>query len=409
MQHLVGGISSAGRAVPMVDGEVFLVERASGPYLFDLSGRRYIDTALGFGATMLGHAHQGVNEAVARALNQGSMPAFAHPGEEAAAARLTGFCGPLDQAIFTNTGSEAVHMACRIARAVTGRPTIAKMGAGFDGWYDSMAVGNAGSAEALISGNSRAERHGTTLVRFNDIEDLERLFAERSDIAAIIAEPLLANAGCIEARNDYLHQAQALARRHGALFIADEVLMGFRQVAGLASQHAGLDPDLATVGKAIGNGFCVAAVLGRAEMMKAATDGRAVRAGTYSGNPVATAAVLATLDALENADYAALEARGNRLRNALVENLLAAGEMSATSGLGMVFTLWFAAEAPVSYSQASEMVRPELTLAFHAAMRRSGIMTMPQSFGRFYLSFAHDDAVVADMIERAATAIRDMV
>lgn len=408
MQHLVGGISSAGRAVPPLDGEHFVVDKASGPYVWDTNGRRYIDTALGFGAVLLGHADPVVNDAVSRAVSRGSMPAFAHTGEEAAAAALGSVCGPLESVVFTNSGSEAVHMACRIARAVTGRQRIAKMAAGFDGWYDNMAFGNAGSPEALLGNGPRPERLSTTLTRFNDKADLERLFVEFDDVAAIIVEPLLANSGCIEADPSYLQAVRDLATRHGALVIADEVLMGFRTRFGLASQVTGLDPDLATVGKAIGNGFAVAAVLGRPEIMAAAKDGRAVRAGTYSGNPVATAAVRATLGELAKQDYDRLAGRGRRIRTALVEAFMEHGQSVATSGADTVFTLWFGDAAPRLYETATAIAQPQRTLDFHLALRRQGLMCMPQAYGRFYLSFAHDDNVIDAMTRAIGDAVRTL-
>ncbi len=401
MQHLVGGISSAGRSVPPLDGQDLSISRAAGPWIWDCSGRRFVDTALGFGATLLGHADPHVNAAVIEAVRQGSMPAFAHTGEEEAAAALTAPCGPLSMAMFTNSGSEAVHMACRIARAVTGRGTIAKIAAGFDGWFDQMAFGNAGSPEALIGNGPRPERLGTTLLRYNDYADLERLFTESDDIAAVILEPMLANSGCILADTEWLTAVQETARRHGSLVIVDEVLMGFRLRFGLAAHGMGLSPDLATVGKAIGNGFAVAAVLGRPEFMAAAADGRAVRAGTYSGNPVATAAVTATLARLATADYAELTRRGNALREALVDAFAARGEPAVTSGFGPVFTLWFDEEAPATYETATAIVQPEQSIALHLALRREGVMTMPQPFGRVYVSFAHD----AEVIEETAMAI----
>lgn len=408
MQHLVGGISSAGRAIPALDGQRFLVERASGAHIWGKDGRRYIDTALGFGAIVLGHADTVVNEAVLKAVERGSMPAFAHDGEEEAAAAIAAACGPLSSVMFTNSGSEAVHMACRIARAVTGRRTIAKMAAGFDGWFDAVALGNAGSPEALIGNGPRPERNDVTLLRFNDMADAERLFAERSDIAAIIVEPLLANAGCVEAASDYLAKLQELARRNGTLLIADEVLMGFRMRYGLASHALGFDPDIVTLGKAIGNGFAVAALAGRPEILAAAADGRAVRAGTYSGNPVATAAVSAAMQRLKASDYDRLEARGQRLRNHLVDSFAERGLTVSTSGLGMVFTLWFGKEPPATYEMAAATADQERTVAFHTALRRADVMTMPQAFGRFYLSFAHDDAVMEAMEEAVTTAVRSL-
>lgn len=408
MRHLVGGISSGGRSVPPLDGQELSISRAAGPWVWDSNDRRFIDTALGFGATLLGHADPYVNAAVIEAVRQGSMPAFAHAGEEEAAAALTAPCGPLSMAMFTNSGSEAVHMACRIARAVTGRGTIAKIAAGFDGWFDQMAFGNAGSPEASIGNGPRPERLGTTLLRYNDHADLERLFTESNDIAAVILEPMLANSGCILADIEWLKAVQDMARRHGSLVIMDEVLMGFRLRFGLTAHALGLSPDLATVGKAIGNGFAVAAVLGRPEFMAAAADGRAVRAGTYSGNPVATAAVIATLARLATADYDALTLRGNALRESLADAFAARGGLAVTSGFGPVFTLWFDKEAPTTYETAAAIAQPEQSLALHFALRREGLITMPQPFGRFYVSFAHDAAVVEEAgvaIGRAVSAL----
>ncbi|MCB6179079.1 aminotransferase class III-fold pyridoxal phosphate-dependent enzyme [Rhodobacter sp. Har01] len=405
MPHLLGGISSAGRAVPEMGGAAFLVTRAEGPYLHAADGRRYVDTALGFGATLLGHADPEVDAAVIGAIRRGSMPAFAHAREEAAAAALCAPCVALSQAVFTSSGSEAVHLACRVARAVTGRGTIAKVAGGFDGWFDPMAFGNAGAPEALIGNAPRPRRHGTVLTRFNDPADLQQLFDDSDDIAAIILEPLLANAGCIPADPAWLAAVQTLARKHGALVIADEVLSGFRGRFGLMSQGLGLQPDLATLGKAIGNGYAVAAVIGRPDVMAAAADGRAVRAGTYAGNPLATAAVVATLARLAVQDYAALAARGDRMRGHLVEALVARGITATTLGLGMVFTPWFAADPPRSYEEAAAAARPDRTLALHLALRDEGVMTMPGAFGRWFLGFAHDDAVIgamADAVRKAA-------
>jgi len=409
MQHLVGGISSAGRAVPQLDGEDFVVDKAKGPYIWDTSGRRYIDTALGFGAVLLGHADPIVNDAVNKAVSRGSMPAFAHAEEEAAAAALGTACGPLESVIFTNSGSEAVHLACRIARAATGKQRIVKMAAGFDGWYDNMALGNAGSPEALLGNGSRPERLSTTLTRFNDKADLERLFVEFDDVAAIIIEPLLANSGCIEADPSYLQAVRELATRYGALVIADEVLMGFRTRFGLSSQVTGLYPDLATVGKAIGNGFAVAAVVGRPTIMAAAQDGRAVRAGTYSGNPVATAAVRATLGELSKQDYDLLAARGSRIRSALVEAFRKHGQNVVTSGADAVFTLWFNDAPPRLYETATAIAKPQRTMDLHLALRRQGVVCMPQAYGRFYLSFAHSDEVIDTMAQAIGRAVNAIV
>jgi glutamate-1-semialdehyde 2,1-aminomutase len=408
MPHLVGSISSAGRALPPAHGEDLRVASGAGAYLRDTNGRRYVDTAMGFGGTILGHAPPAVMEAAARALRDGPLPAFAHPGEEAAAAALARHTGSLDRVLFTNTGSEAVHMACRAARAVTGRPRIAKIAAGYDGWFDDVAFGQAGAAESLLAGRRRPANDRTVLMRFNDPADTEAMFAEHDDIAAVLVEPMLANAGCIMPLPGYLEHLVATARRHGALVILDEVLTGFRLHAGLAGHAMGLDCDLATLGKAIGSGVSVAAVVGRGAVMEAFADGRATRAGTYSGNPVACAAVLATMALLSDADYPALLARGARLRAAISAAFADAGMACATSGFDNVFSLWFAERAPATYEDAHRLARPDLSLALHLALRRHGVLVMPSCYGRLYLSFAHDEAAMAALLSAVAAAVPDL-
>lgn len=409
MRHLVGGISSGGRVAPSLDGRDLLIARAEGGRVFTEDGESLLDTALGYGAVLLGHAHPVVNAAVIAAVERGSMPAFAHRSEERAAAALTAATGPLDQAIFTNSGSEAVHMACRIARAVTGRRVVAKIAAGFDGWFDPVSYANAGAREALPSPGSRPLRQDVTLTHWNDPDDLARLFTERDDVAAVLVEPMLANAGCIPMSEAYRDALKREVRRAGALLIADEVLMGFRARFGLASHGMGLDPDLATLGKVIGNGFVVAGVVGREAVMRAAADGRAQRAGTYSGNPVATAAVEATLAELSRLDYDTLAARGARLRAAFETAFSARGVAVTTSGADVAFTPWLSDRAPGTYPDAAGLVRPEWTRALHLELRRAGLLMMPQAFGRLYLAAAHGDAEIAAMaaaISSAVTAMR---
>lgn len=391
MGHLVGGISSAGRALPPLDGEAFLVERSGGPYIWDRQGRRYVDTALGFGGTVLGHAPPAVMEAVVKALEKGPLPAFAHELEERAAAALAATTGHLSRVAFVNTGSEAVHLACRIARAATGRARIAKFAAGYDGWYDDVALGHAGSAEAEMTANARPSNPRTVLLRFNDPEDAERLFAEQDDIAAVVIEPMLANAGCILPAPGYLEHLQAVARRNGALVILDEVLMGYRLHGGLTGLQLGLDPDLATVGKAIGSGIAVAAVVGRPALMSLMEEGRVFRAGTYAGNPVACAAVVATMKELARLDYTPLLMRGDLLRREIEDAFARAGIALSTVGYGSVFGFWFSPTPPATYRDAVAMARPDLSLQLHLELRRRHALIMASPYGRLYLSFAHDE------------------
>ncbi|MDK1378237.1 MULTISPECIES: aminotransferase class III-fold pyridoxal phosphate-dependent enzyme [unclassified Sinorhizobium] len=408
MQHLVCGISSAGRIVPEVDGERFLVAKAEGPYVWDQRGRRYIDTALGFGATFLGHTDPVVTEAVRTAMERGSMPAYAHTLEEEAAASLAAHTRDLSKVIFLNSGSEAVHLACRTARKVTGRSKIVKAAAGYDGWFDDVAFGNAGSPEALMATNARPQNGDTLLLRFNDFTDADLLFSECDDVAAIVLEPMMANAGCVVAKPGYLEHVVALARRHGALVIMDEVLMGFRLHPGLASHYLGISPDLATVGKAIGNGFAVAALIGRPDIMAAFEEKRVTHAGTYNGNPVACAAVHAAMNVLDTVDYEALRRSGDALREAIRLAFEKTGTDVSTSGYGTVFTIWRHKSAPSDYNEAVQRADPAFVENMHVALRQSGVMSMFSTYGRHYISARSDQAVMEEMTEAFARAARSL-
>lgn len=406
MSALPGGISSAIRRLPDLDGKPFKVAKASGAHLTDTFGSTYIDYAMAMGATILGHAAPPVVEACIKALENGSMPGFSHDGEALAAEALASLAPALTRATFLTTGSEAVHLACRIARRTTGRPVIAKIAGGFDGWYDDLAIGWSGSPEADLAGQRPIVRD-MTLLRFNDLADLEALFAERNDIAAVIVEPMLANAGSLQPDPAYFSGLQRIARQNGAMVIADEVLMGLRLGCGVSCYSVGLEPDLVTLGKAIGSGLPVAAVLGTAEAFRAIEDGRAPRAGTYHGNPLVTAAVKATIDVLKTQDYAAFLARGERLRRS-IEAAMAQLAPACTSGYGSVFSLWFSTQPPKTYDEAKAALRPDLSARLHLELRRQGVVTIPGGWGRIFLSFAHSDddlAATGAAFERAARCL----
>lgn len=397
MPNLVGDVSSAARILPDLNGEKLFISKGKGAYLWDDKGHKYIDTALGFGAVLLGHANDKVNSEVAEALSGSAAPSWAHVREHGAASALAAHTGDLEKVIFTNSGSEAVHLACRAARAFTGRAKIAKMAAGFDGWFDDVSFGNVTSKEAVFEDGKRPQTDRTILLRYNDFADVERLFSESSDIAAVILEPMLANAGCIMPAPGYLKHVQDVAHKHGALVISDEVLMGFRLYPGMAGLREGLTPDLAAVGKAIGNGVPVSAVVGKPHILVAFEEGRVLRGGTFSGNPLACAAVTSTLGQLDQVDYEQLIARGDRLRRSIVSIFEMHGLTVTTSGYGNVFGIWLSTKAPTSYEEALAFANPAFSQDLHLMLRAFGVLIMPSPYGRVYLSFEHSDTVVEEM------------
>jgi glutamate-1-semialdehyde 2,1-aminomutase len=406
--HLAGEVSSAGRALPPLDGQILSAVRSQGPFLWDENGRRYIDTLMSFGATILGHAPPEVVGAVTRAIAEGPMHGTPNILEEVAAAALTRHTGRLSRAIFLNSGSEAVHFACRVARRIKGRPLIARFAGSYHGWHDGYTFGNAGTPEADMKGPERPVSDRFALLRYNNEEDLEKLFKERKDIAAILIEPILANAGCILPASGYLERLQKAARENDALIILDEVLVGFRLHNGLAADILGLAPDLAAVGKAIGSGFAVSAVIGTEEVMAVVRDGSVAPAGTYNGNAVACAAVASTAKLLEELDYSAMMRRGERLRRSIEDSAKRVGLPLATSGHGSVFTIWFAETSPATYAEALSLQRADLTSKFHLALRRRGILTMPNPLGRWFISGAHDDEVIEALMCAASAALKEL-
>ncbi|HDX8863247.1 TPA: aminotransferase class III-fold pyridoxal phosphate-dependent enzyme [Klebsiella michiganensis] len=410
MKNLVGDVSTAARILPELDGETLIIKQGKGAYLWDIHGKRYVDTALGFGAILVGHADEIINEAVIGALNHGANLSWAHESEQAAATALAECAEELTKVMFVNSGSEAVHLACRAARAFTGKTRIAKAAAGFDGWFDEVTLGNIKSTEAeFTAADVRPANSGFTVFRYNDFDDIEHLFETQKDIAAVLIEPMLANAGCILAAEGYLKHVREVAHRHGALLICDEVLMGFRRHAGLTSHLMGVRPDIVTVGKAIGNGVPVAAVLSTPEILDSFEKNKTLRGGTYSGNPLAAQATISTIETLKKADYRVLTQRGERLAQGIKNIFAENGVHVSITGYGNVFTVWLGEKAPQSYSESLVIADTEFSRDLHLELRREGVLIMPSPYGRIYISFEHGEDVINEMLaafEKAATRLR---
>lgn len=403
------GISSAPRLLPDVDGETFVVTRSKGARLIDPQGRSFVDYGMAMGANLLGHADPVVKAACVEALENGSMPGFLHPQEEVAGEALARIGGDrVTRATFVTTGTEAVHLACRIARGATGRKLIAKAVGGYDGWFDQIRFGLVGSPEAERA-NLRPEKDGTTLFRVNDLTDLAQLFEEKGkDLAAILVEPLLGNTGCLVPQREFFEALTEMARANGTMIISDEVMAGLRQGVRLVSETLGLMPDLVTLGKAIGSGVPVAAVLGTPAAFEVVERGDVVRFGTYHGNPLVTAAVSATMDVLSRADYERLYGYGAAMRRAMVEAFAAEGITAITTGFDSVFSLWFADHAPVTYDEAKALIRPAATAKVYESLRRHGVVALPSPWGRFFVSFAHGDTELEVTTRAFQAAARDL-
>jgi len=318
---LPGGVNSPVRAFKSVGGEPFFAQRAQGAYLIDVDGNRYVDYVGSWGPMIAGHAHPQVLDAVARVMRDGLSFGVPNALEVTMAETLTRLVPSCEMLRMVNSGTEATLSAIRLARGATGRERIVKFEGCYHGHGDSFLV-KAGSGMLTLGvpdspGVPKALADLTLTLPYNDFEAASRLFEQcGGKIAGLIIEPIVGNANCILPREGYLQHLRDLCTEYGALLIFDEVMTGFRVALGGAQQRYGIRPDLSTFGKIIGGGMPVGAYGGRADLMRQiAPSGPIYQAGTLSGNPVAMAAGLATLELIQAPDFhAALEMASNRRR-----------------------------------------------------------------------------------------------
>jgi glutamate-1-semialdehyde 2,1-aminomutase len=388
-----GGVSSPVRAFRAVGGTPLFIARGAGQYLYDVDGRRYLDLVNSWGALILGHAHPAVVEAMARACRDGTTFGAPCPAEVELAERITGSYPGLQQVRFVSSGTEAVMSAIRVARAATGRDLIVKFSGCYHGHADHLLVA-AGSGLATFgrpssAGVPAAFVAATRVLPLDDEEALQALFAaEGARIAAVIIEPTPANHGLLPQRRAFLQALSQTTARHGALLIYDEVISGFRLARGGVAQLTGITPDMATFGKVIGGGMPVGAFGGSRQVMAhLAPDGDAYQAGTLSGNPVAMAAGLATLDLLTTgALWQHLERLGASLEASLAPVLEQAPFPVKLVRAGSLF--WLAlheGDAPRCAVTLEPEALARFAALFHAMLAR-GVYLPPSAYEVCFLS-----------------------
>ncbi|HWH24062.1 MAG TPA: glutamate-1-semialdehyde 2,1-aminomutase [Candidatus Limnocylindria bacterium] len=407
-----GGVNSPVRAFRAVGGEALVIERGEGAYVWDADGRRYLDLVATWGATILGHAHPAVTDAIRRTAGEGLAFGATHPSEMALGERIRARLPSIERLRFTSSGTEAVMSALRLARAATGRDLVLKFAGAYHGHVDAL-LAEAGSGLATLAlpgsaGVPPAVAALTVVLPFNDIAAVEHAFAAHHDrIAAVIVEPVVANAGVLAPADGYLAALREMTASEGALLIFDEVITGFRLGPGGAQRRFGVTPDLTVLGKIIGGGMPIGAYGGRIELMSlVAPDGPVYQAGTLAGHPLAMAAGAATLDAIDPSMYVALEQRTERLAGGLVEAGRAAGRQVAVGRAGPLLTLFFRRGAPVDATQAFEADRAAYA-RFHRRMLEAGVLLPPSQFEAWFPGFAHGDAEIEAVIAAVVDALQE--
>jgi glutamate-1-semialdehyde 2,1-aminomutase len=391
--------------------------RGDGAYLWDLDGRRYIDYHAAYGAIFLGHSHPAVVGRVAEATRETVLFGVGVTEAEVELARkLAEHVPSIEQSVVCNSGSEATYHAIRLARGVTGRELIVKFQGCYDGFHDYVlrnvlsAPDRVGRRDPHSAGMLRAAVDATLVCRFNDLEDVERTFAAQPDrIAAVIVEPVAHNSPGLLPEPGFLEGLRDVCDREGALLIFDEVITGFRHHIGGFQALCGVLPDLTTLGKAIANGFPIAAIGGPRRYLERFTTnpaGDVHYGGTYNGNAVGVEAALATIAALEDGTVHEHVFRlGRRMREGLEEIARRAGVPAVVGGFGSLFVLCFM-EGPLRSYDDVLRNDSELFLRYRRELVARGVFEMPESLGRSHISAAHTDDDVDRSLEAAEEALR---
>jgi glutamate-1-semialdehyde 2,1-aminomutase len=411
-QIIPGGVNSPVRACRSVGVDPVFVAQGDGAYITDVDGNRYIDLIGSWGPLILGHSQPEILDAIAEAMSQGTTFGAPTEIEVRFAERIRDAYPSMEMVRAVSSGTEATMTALRLARGFTGRNKLIKTDGGYHGHADCLLVA-AGSGVATLgipgsAGVPEGAARDTLVVPYNDLAAVEATFAANpGDIAAIIIEPVAGNMGLVLPQPGYLQGLRDITTKHGALLIFDEVITGFRVGYRGAQGLYGITPDLTCLGKIVGGGLPAAAFGGRADIMqKLAPLGPVYQAGTLSGNPLAMAAGLKCLHILGRpGNYDRLEHLGKRLGDGLLAAAQAAGVPACVNRIGSMVTLFFTAGPVIDYATAKTSDTARFG-AFFRKMRDKGVFLPPSQFEAMFVSLAHTDDEVDQVIAAARESLR---
>ena len=405
-----GGVNSPVRAFRAVGGQPVFIARAEGAFLFDADGNRYVDYVGSWGPMILGHAHPAVVEAVRDAATRGTSYGAPTELEVRYAEALRELYPSMEMVRAVSSGTEATMSALRAARGFTGRDLIVKFEGCYHGHADDLLV-KAGSGAATFgvpdsAGVPAAAAANTITLPYNGLSAVRETFASRGEqIAAVIVEPVVGNMGVVPPEPWFLGAIIAQCEDHGAVSIFDEVMTGCRVARGGMQERAGLTPDMTCLGKVVGGGMPLAAYGGRRAIMeKVAPLGPVYQAGTLSGNPVAVSAALATIERLDNALYARLEALGARLEAGLSRAIASRGVPACVQRVGSMITLFFT-KGPVRSWSDAKTCDTKAFARWHAGMLARGVYWPPAQFEAAFVSAAHSEETIDATIAAADEAL----
>jgi glutamate-1-semialdehyde 2,1-aminomutase len=406
--RIPGGVNSPVRAFGSVGGEPFFTARAEGAYLYDTAGNRYIDYVQSWGAVILGHAHPAVVDAVQRAAARGTSYGTPTEAEVELAEAICARVPSLQKVRLVSSGTEAAMTAVRLARGATGRSKIIKFAGCYHGHLDSLLVA-AGSGVATLglpgsAGVTAGTVADTIVCPYNDVDAIDAAFAAHGDdIAAVLVEPIAANMGLVPPKAGYLEALRDRCTRQGVLLVFDEVITGFRVARGGAQELYGITPDLTIFGKVVGGGLPLAGLGGRADLMDhLAPLGAVYQAGTLSGNPLATAAGLATLELLDDDAYATIAKSARRLAEGMTQAFETADIAAAVTQASTLVGVFFGGTVD-DYESAQRAEHDRYARFFHGLLDR-GVYYAPSGYETLFPGLAHDDAIIDETLAAITAA-----